>query len=112
MKAMMMILSLMIGVGANAKVPDFNAMIDENVAAQKELYKEVKTRSDETRTALNPTEPLDASQVVVGTPQEAINVPTNKDLLRFKKETVRHDAGRKSGEDRLASEFKSVDMAF
>lgn len=112
MKTTMICLSLLVSFAAQAKVQDFNSLIDENVAAQRELYKEVKTRTEETRTALNPVEVEEKNTVIVGTPNEPVNVPTNKNFLRFSKETVNHQAESKELEDRVANEFKSVDMEF
>lgn len=111
MKTMILTLSLMIGAAASAKVADFNSIIGENVRAQRQLYKEVKAQSEETREALAET-PGEKTQVVVETPGDAIHVPTSKQFMKFRKETVNHQAKEKEMEKRLANEFKSVDREF
>lgn len=108
MKTVLFILSLTIGSMASAKVADFNSIIGENVHAQRALYKEVKANSDETRTALQENEPK--TQVVVETPGDAIHVPTNKNFMKFSKETVNHQP--KDLDNRLANEFKSIDSEY
>lgn len=110
MKTMIFALSMLIAAGASAKVSDFNSIIEENTQAQKQLYKEVRKESDETRTAL--VIPDEGHNTYVETPGDAVNVPTSKKFLRFSKETVRHDARSKDLEKRLANEFKAMDSEF
>lgn len=103
------LLIMLVSQVVNAKVSDFNALIDDNVAAQKQLHTEVKTSVDETRTALNegknPT-------VIVDHDSDSLNVPTSKNMLRFKKEIVEHQVKDKQAQKRLANEFQSADMEF
>lgn len=98
-----------VAFGAQAKVADFNALINENVAAQKELHQEVETQMGATRVALQKYE---ESTLMDDSNTAAVNVPTNKKFLRFRKEIVRHQTPQKAMNKRVASEFKSMDNEF
>ena len=106
-KAILMI--LMMSSVVNAKVSDFNSLIDENTAAQKQLHTEVRGGVDQTRMALK--DPKD-STVIVDNSNESMNVPTSKNMLRFKKEISEQQAPDKKQQNRLATEFKSADLEF
>lgn len=111
MKKTMIILALSLPFGAFAKVADFNALIRENSAAQKELHKEVRANVDEGRLAVQ--EDSDRSSTLADRVEPAtVNVRSGKNLLRFKKEIVDHQAEQKDLERRLANEFKSSDLEF
>lgn len=105
-----LILAMAFVTGAHGHVTDFNALIDENVAAQKQLHTEVKSHVDETRAAL--IERPASKTIVVESDGEVLNVRTNKKFMRFKKEVVNHQVKDKKLEKRLANEFKSLEMEF
>lgn len=109
-KALMIALMSLVPAVSLAKITDFNAMINENSKAQRELHKEVRNSAEETRAALHDErkEPI----VVVETERIDVNVPSGKNLLRFQKEIVDHKDEKKAGENRLANEFNSVDLEF
>lgn len=96
---------------AQAKVSDFNALINENISAQKELHQEVRGQMGETRSALEHGD-HDSDIVMVETKGNDINVPTNKKFMRFKKEMVDHQASQRATDKRLANELKSTELSF
>lgn len=98
-----------VALGAQAKVADFNALINQNVAAQKVLHQEVETQMGETRMALQKYE---ETTLLDDVKTAAINVPTDKKFLRFRKEIVQHQAPQKVMNKRIASEIKSMNNEF
>lgn len=111
MKMIIAILTVLASTGASAKVADFNALIDENIQAQKALHQEVQTQTEVTRHALRNGK--EAKEVfVVESGSDTVNVPTRRELLRFKKEIVNHRLSQKDSDRRLANEFKDVDLEF
>ncbi len=90
-----------------AKIQDFNALISENVKAQKELHKNVQTNVEATREQIA-AQSIRERIVIVENSGESYNAPTRKDLLAFKKEQRSHRASEKKQFDRLASEISSL----
>lgn len=109
MKKTLVILMSIYSLGVQAKVSDFNALINDNMKEQSQLHNDVKTSVGETQAALNPKE---SSTVMVETAQASINSPTGKNMLRFRKEMVSHETSERTLEKRLANEFKDADMEF
>lgn len=110
MKKAFVILALSLPFGAFAKISDFNALIKENSAAQKELHQEVKANVDEGRMAAQDEE---KSSTLADTDGEAtVNVRSNKNFLRFKKEIVDHQVEGKDMDRRLANELNSANLEF
>ena len=109
MKKVILIALMVAPMLAQAKVADFNALINENTEAQKELRKEIRDQVEVTRQAFRRHE---EPTVIVDNKRDSINVPTDKNFLRFKKEIVSHQVSEKDLQKRLANEFKSADMEF
>lgn len=110
MKTLVVMLSLILPMAAQAEVADFNALINENNKAQATLHEGLVTSVEETRLALEERAP--GEPIVVEVQQHDVNVPTDKKFLRFKKEIVNHQASDGDLKKRLANEFESVDMEF
>ena len=89
-----------------AKVTGFNSLIDDNVAAQKELHAELTTQVGEPKFEKSKT------ATFVDLPSSAVNSPTNKKSMRFRKEIVEHANSDRKSSQRLANELKSAEMAF
>ncbi len=112
MKSIFLALFVLVSIKAQAKVSDFNALINENIESQKALHQEVQTQTEITRQALRDGKEAKEVLVVENQGDESINVPTRKDLLRFKKEMVDHRLNTKDLDRRLANEFKKLDSGF
>lgn len=89
-----------------AKVSDFNALISDNVKAQKELHSTVKNNIGEARDAVA-AEKIRQRIVVVENSGLSYVAPTKKDLLAFKKEKSHHRASEQKQFERLANEIRS-----
>ncbi len=87
------------------RISDFNALIDENTAAQNQLQKEITKSVEETRTSLQETKNEPAA-IVVENENQSTFVETGKNLLKFKKEV--YHKKMKSQDKRLANEIKSA----
>jgi hypothetical protein len=94
---------------AQAKVSDFGDLIQENIAAQKELHGEVKKQMNVARESLNPGP---ATTMVVESDQTQINTPTSKNFLRYKKETTAKSVSTKKQMDRVSQEFHDANSSF
>ncbi len=105
MKISMLILTLAIGLSAQAKVNDFNNLIVENSKAQNELHTDLKQKLQETRLAVN----ADSNQRVLVDTSSTINVPTNKSLLVFAKEKSYFRASDQVAQKRLAQELENAE---
>ena len=88
-----------------AKVSDFNALINDNISAQKELHGEVRKQMRVTQESLNPG---GASTMVVESDQTQINTPTSKRMLQYKKETSQKTPSQKKQTDRVSQEFNDA----
>jgi hypothetical protein len=94
-----------------AKVSDFNALINENISAQKELHSEVKKQMKVTQDSFYPSP---KATVVVETESNQINSPTKSKMLKFKKETATQNASRsgKKQLERVSEEFDDASSSF
>ncbi len=110
MKKVILMVLMAAPIFAHAKVSDFNALIDENVQAQTELRKEIRTQVEVQRQAFRRhEEPV----VLVDHRHENINVRSgDKNFLRFKKEIVNHAVAPKDLQKRVATEIQSADLEF
>lgn len=98
-------LTTAIALTAQAKVSDFNDIIVDNVNSQKELHTNIKTNLNEVRAAAqNKRERI----VIVDNTKESINVVTDKDFLRYKKELKYYRPSAKAAQERLASELDNA----
>lgn len=89
-----------------AKISDFNALITENVKAQKNLHSTVQNNVSESREATEAPK-MRPRIVVVENSGRSYNAPTRKDLLVFKKERSHHRASEKKQFERLANEVRA-----
>lgn len=105
-----LLLSLMLPMMAQAKVSDFNALIEENQTAQKALYGEVKSKVEANRLALEETQT--STVLADSNTNTGINVPTDKNFMRFKKELLQQQASEKNLQERLSHEMQSEGLQF
>lgn len=98
-------IALVLGAGsAQAKVSDFNAMINENSAAQYELQKNVSQNIQELKLAHQAEE---KSKIASALPSEEPTYisPTKKGFLKFKKEISNYKPSEQKQYERLAEEL-------
>lgn len=93
---------------AKTKATDFNDIIEQNNSAQKAMHSQIKQNMDETQ-ALVATLKAERAEVVVASDENnSINVPTNKDMLKFTKEKQRFQPSRAESDKRLAQELEDM----
>lgn len=96
-----------------AKVSDFNALINDNISAQKELHGEIKKQVQASDQAFRDSlEKREASSMVVESDQTQINSPTSQKMLKFKKEKKQATVSRKKQMDRISQEFDDASTSF
>jgi hypothetical protein len=105
MKAILVLISLSIAFTAQAKLSDFNDIIEENVKAQNELHSNLTTNLSETKLAVQDEK---RERFLVDS-SSTINVPTKKSFLTFAKEKNYFRASEKQAKKRLAVEVESAD---
>lgn len=106
MKNMILTLAFLAPLVVMAKVGDFNSLIIENEKAQSQLHQNLKQDIDTTRIAYK----QDSSQkYIVDNAAKAINVPTSKSLLTFKKEEKYYRASEEQKQKRLAEELSEAE---
>lgn len=105
MKNMILTLALLAPLASIAKVGDFNSLITENAKAQTELHQNLKQDLDTTRMAYK----QDQQKYIVDNESKAINVPTSKSLLTFKKEKKYYRASEEQKQKRLAEELSEAE---
>lgn len=109
----MMVMASVIASLSFAKVSDFNALINDNISAQKELHGEVRKQVNATDQAFrNDAEKREASSMVVETDSTQINSPTSEKMLKFKKEKNQATISRKKQLDRVSQEFDDASSSF
>lgn len=91
---------------AQAKVGDFNNLINENSKAQNELHQNLKQDLDTTRIAY---EKEKTNNFIVDHDSNSINVPTSKSLLTFRKEKSYFRASEEQKQKRLAEELSEAE---
>ncbi len=101
MKNMILAFAFLAPLALMAKVGDFNSLITENTKAQSELHHNLKQDLDTTRMAYKQDSP---EKYIVDNESKAINVPTSKSLLTFKKEKKYYRASEEQKQKRLAEE--------
>lgn len=107
MKVFICILALAIGFSAQAKLNDFNTIIEENSKAQGQLHKDLSEKLNETRVAVQGER---RQQFLVDSKVEnSINVPTEKGFLTFSKEKNYYRASESQEQKRLAQELESAE---
>ncbi|MFN9066944.1 MAG: hypothetical protein ACK5V3_06930 [Bdellovibrionales bacterium] len=106
-------LALVLSSFSLAKVSDFNALIEENVSAQKELHGEIKKQMNTTTQALQNNRFDKANETVyVETDSEQINSPTTSRILKFKKEKSRNSVSQKKQMERVSQEFDEAESTY
>lgn len=107
------ILALSLSSFSNAKVSDFNSLINENISAQQELHGEIKQQMNQTDQAFkagsDDSRKSQKAQVWVDDSTDQINSPTSSRLLRYKKEKSAKTFSSKKQMDRISQEFTDVE---
>ncbi|OFZ31984.1 MAG: hypothetical protein A2622_12170 [Bdellovibrionales bacterium RIFCSPHIGHO2_01_FULL_40_29] len=90
---------------SEAKLSDFNSLIDETSKAQSNLYADLKQNLKETQVAVTSTH---HERYLVDT-SATINVPTRKGFLTYKKESINYQPTIQHAKKRLALEIDSAE---
>ncbi|MFZ4402686.1 MAG: hypothetical protein ACOYOK_01175 [Pseudobdellovibrionaceae bacterium] len=107
-----LIIGLGLGLQAQARVADFNNMINENMEAQDKLHKTLKSNIKSTEQALNQKLTKEKT-VVVESESPSYNSPTKKSLLTVRKEKEFHrGTPMKQKLEKIANEVNSSDKSF
>ena len=104
-KLILITLTLGLALNAQAKLNDFNDLIDENSKAQTELHGSLKDKLGQTRVAVQAER---QAQLIVDAPA-TFNVPTNKAFLTFAKEKSSYKLSEKQMQKKLAQEVDSAE---
>ena len=94
-------------VFAKTKATDFNDIIEQNNLSQKSMHSQIKQNMQETQAVMLALKQARV-EVVVASDSNSINVPTNKDLLKFTKEKQRFQPSRAETDKRLAQELEDM----
>ncbi len=86
-----------------AKVNDFNSLIEENSKAQKELHTDLKQNLNDTQAAVKAVK-----QDYIVEAADTINSPTKKSFTAYKKAKTDYRAADKMEQKRLAQEIESA----
>ena len=106
-------IALIVSSFSLAKVSDFNALIEENVSAQKELHGEIKKQMNTTTQALQPQgSDSKATAVFVDQDSEQVNTPTSSRILKFKKEKSLKSVSQKKQLERISQEFNEAESSY
>ena len=101
-----------------AKVQDFNAIINEDIKAQKELHQQFKHQVnlvDEntgTRYQVNKAKTQNNKRDVIVVESNATNyiAPSRKNFLKFKKEIHQKSQNDRKNQHRVANEIKELEF--
>lgn len=100
---------LVVALTANAKVGDFNSLINENSKAQKELHQNLKQNLEVVQSEAQKSQNIATEQsdekYVVDRASDTVNVPTSKSFLTFTKEKKYHRPSEAQQQKRLAEEL-------
>ncbi len=88
---------------AQAKVNDFNSLIEENSKAQKELHADLKQNLNDTQAAVK----LEKQDYIVEA-TDTINSPTKKSFTVYQKAKTDYGPANKLEQKRLAQEIESA----
>ena len=91
---------------AKAKTTDFNDIIEENNRAQKLMHNQIQQNMDETQQIIAELKANRTETVVADS--DTINVPTDKNLLRFTKEKQHYQPSKEANDKRLAQEIDDM----
>ena len=95
------ILALIFSLNAQAKLSDFNELIEENSKAQSELHTSLKNSLQETQVALK----IEKRDRFVVDNSDSINVPTRKAFLTYTKAKTDYRQSAIESQKRLAQEI-------
>ena len=98
-------LALSFALSAQAKLNDFNSLIEENSRAQSELHTDLKQNLEDTQVAVQ-VEKKD--RFVIDT-AATVNVPTRKSFLTYKKNKTDYSTTTSESQKRLAQELDLAD---
>ncbi len=97
---------LMVSQVSQAKVSDFNSLINENIKSQNALHKEVNDTMKLVKADLKNA----PKEKIVIVESQSYNAPSRK--MQFKKETKYFQASDKKNMDRMATEVKEMNQEF
>jgi hypothetical protein len=98
------LLAVLISLNVQAKVADFHSLIVENNKAQVDLHSNIDQQMDITRLAVMNGQ----GKYIVDNGQETVNVPTNKNMLKFAKEKSFFRPNEAVQQKRLAEELSNA----
>lgn len=108
MKTVLVVGTLLASISslAKTKVTDFNDIIEQNNKAQKLMHNQIQQNMDETQQILADLKAKHPEAVVAD--GETINVPTDKNLLKFTKEKQHYQPSKDANDKRLAQEIDDM----
>ncbi|MFN8790372.1 MAG: hypothetical protein ACK5Y2_02840 [Bdellovibrionales bacterium] len=109
---LIMVLASVFASLSQAKVSDFNTLIEDNISAQKELHGQIRKQVKDTQAALQESPSVDPADMVVDVERTEYNTPTSEKLLKFKKEKNQRSVSRKKQMDRISQEFNDASSSF
>lgn len=106
-------LALVISSFSSAKVSDFNALIEENISAQKELHGQIKQQMNTTTQALQvKANGSQSAAVFVDDSTDQVNSPTSSRILKYEREKSQKSISRKKQMERVSQEFDEADSSY
>lgn len=99
---------------AYGKVQDFNAIINEDIKAQKELHKQFNKQVQADVVAQDNKQPVKQVRTkevfVVENTQTNYTAPSDKNFLKFNKEVKQKTQNERKNQHRVAKEIKDLEM--
>jgi hypothetical protein len=101
---------------AYAKVEDFNAIINEDIKAQKELHQQFKNQVNKDNVALqqelnNTKKPAKVREVfIVDNVETNYIAPSSNNFLKFNKELKQKSQNERKNQHRVAKEIKELGL--
>ena len=107
-KTVLVVGTLLVSVSSfsKTKATDFNDIIEENNKAQKLMHNQIQQNMDETQQIIADLKAKHTETVVAD--GETINVPTDKNLLKFTKEKQHYQPSKEENDKRLAQEIDDM----
>lgn len=105
---------LMLQALAYGKVQDFNAIINEDIKAQKELHNQFNKQVQADLVVQDKKQPVNNVRtkevVVVENTQTNYTAPSGKNFLKFNKEVKQKTQNERKNQHRVAKEIKDLEM--
>ncbi len=101
----LLVLTLATAFSAQAKLNDFNSLIEENSKAQKELHADLKQNLETTQAAVA----VETKDRYIVDASDTFNSPTRKNFLTYRKAKTDYRTAAKAAQKRLAQEINSAD---